>query len=317
MRRVLVTGGAGFIGSHLCRALLARGDAVVCLDDLSTGRLDNIADLRDRPRFSFGRHDVTRPFAHPVDAVFNLACPASPVDYRRDPVSTLDTCYLGTRNALEVARVNGAPMVQASTSEVYGDPLVHPQTEAYRGNVDPTGPRSCYDEGKRVAEALCRAWADSRGVAVRIARIFNTYGPDMRLDDGRVVPAFVDQVLTGRPLTVFGDGRQTRSFCHVDDLVRGLLALLDCAAAGADPVNLGNPDEVTIAELAALVSALAGRPLVVDRRPLPADDPRRRRPDIGRAKRLLGWAPTVPLRVGLGRTIEAFAARAELTAKSA
>ncbi|MCA9539041.1 MAG: SDR family oxidoreductase [Myxococcales bacterium] len=316
MRRVLVTGGAGFIGSHLCRALLARGDAVVCVDDLSTGRPQNIADLRGCDGFTFVRHDVTRPYGFEVDAVFNLACPASPRDYQRDPVRTLDTCYLGTRNALELARSRGIRLLQTSTSEVYGDPDVHPQPEHYRGNVDPTGPRACYDEGKRVAESLCRAYADRDGVQVRIARIFNTYGPDMRVDDGRVVPAFLAQLIARRPLTLFGDGQQTRSFCYVSDLVRGLLALLECNTANAEPVNLGNPEEMTIAELAQVVSRLGGRPLAIEHRALPAQDPRRRRPDITRARALLGWAPEVELRDGLARTLAAMSARADLACQA-
>ncbi|MEZ4433233.1 MAG: GDP-mannose 4,6-dehydratase [bacterium] len=305
MRTMLVTGGAGFIGAHLCRTLLGRGDAVICLDDLSTGRLANLSGLAGRAGFTFVEHDVTRPFAVEADAIFNLACPASPVDYQRDPVRTLDTCYLGTRHALELARSRGIPLVQASTSEVYGDPEVHPQTESYRGNVDPVGPRACYDEGKRVAESLCRAYAETRGVAVHIARIFNTYGPGMRTDDGRVIPTFLHQLRDGRPLTVFGNGQQTRSFCYVSDLVDGLIRLLDLPGADGRPTNLGNPHEVTINRVVEVLGALIGRPLAVEHRPLPTDDPRRRRPDIGRAGELLGWRPVVTLAEGLTRTLAA------------
>jgi len=307
MARVLVTGGAGFIGSHLCRALVARGDAVICLDDLSTGRLRNITDLRERGDFTFVEHDVARPYSFEVEAIFNLACPASPRNYQRDPVRTLDTCYLGTRNALELARARGIPALQASTSEVYGDPAEHPQTEGYRGNVDPTGPRACYDEGKRVAESLCRGYADRDAVDVRIARIFNTYGPGMCADDGRVVPTFLSQIINRQPLTVFGDGQQTRSFCYVTDLVRGLLALMAYDGLRAEPVNLGNPHESTVAELARVVSQIGGRKLEIECRSLPDQDPRRRQPDITRARALLGWAPSVGLREGLAMTLAAMA----------
>lgn len=304
-RRFLVTGGAGFIGNHLCRALIGRGDAVVCLDDFSTGRVQNVSDLCRAPGFELVEHDVTEPYAFTVDAIFNLACPASPFDYRRDPVRTLDACYAGTRHALELARRRSIPLVQASTSEIYGDPLVHPQVESYRGNVDPLGPRACYDEGKRVAETLCHAFVEQHGAAVRIARIFNTYGPHMRRDDGRVIPTFLAQLVDGRPLTVFGDGRQTRSFCYVDDLVRGLLALIDCAEMDGEAVNLGNPSEISIAALVAVLEEITGRRLDIVHRPLPVDDPRRRRPDISRAGAHLGWAPRVPLREGLLRTLDA------------
>lgn len=305
MKRALVTGGAGFIGAHLCHALLDRGLQVVCLDDLSTGQRSHVAALSGRSGFTFVEHDVTRPYRAEVDAVFNLACPASPADYQRDPTRTLDTCYLGTRHALELARARGIPLVQASTSEVYGDPEVHPQGEDYRGHVDPGGPRACYDEGKRVAETLCRAYADTHGVAVRVARIFNTYGPGMRTDDGRVIPNFLSQALAGRPLTVYGDGEQTRSFCYVSDLVDGLVRLLEHPAADDRPFNLGNPAEVSINQLVRALEVMLGRELPVEYRPLPIDDPRQRRPEITRARTLLDWHPVVELTVGLRQTLAA------------
>ncbi|MGW5770825.1 NAD-dependent epimerase/dehydratase family protein [Streptomyces longwoodensis] len=306
--RVVVSGGSGFLGSHLCEALLGRGDAVCCLDDFSTGRAANVAHLRTRPGFACVPCDVTEGVrvAGQVDAVMHLASPASPADYARRPLQTLAAGSRGTEHLLDLAVRHHARFVLASTSEVYGDPLVHPQHEDHWGHVNPVGPRSAYDEAKRFAEALTTAYRTARGADTGIARIFNTYGPRMRPDDGRVVSTFVCQALAGRPLTVFGDGRQTRSFCYVDDLVRGLVALLDSGLDG--PVNLGNPAECTVLALAELVLELTGAPGPVRRAPLPVDDPARRRPDIGRARARLGWEPHVPLAEGLRRTIAHFTA---------
>jgi UDP-glucuronate decarboxylase len=310
---VLVAGGAGFIGSHLCEALLARGRRVVCLDNLQTGSAANVAHLLGAHgpagRFRLVEHDVTRPLPAdlgPFGEVYNLACPASPQRYQRDPVHTMLTSVLGAHHLLERARDWGAAILQASTSEVYGDPDVHPQPESYRGSVNPVGPRACYDEGKRAAEALFFDYARTRGVRVRVARIFNTYGPRMAEDDGRIVSNLVSQALRGRPLTVYGDGRQTRSLCHVDDMVRGLLALMERGGGAGGPVNLGNPEEVSVLELARRVLAATGSASPVRFLPLPEDDPRRRRPDIARAEALLGWRPRVPLEEGLRRTVEDF-----------
>ncbi len=308
---ILVTGGAGFIGSHLCDRLLGDGaPRVVALDDLSTGGARNILHLEADPRFALQIQDVAEPlrWEGPLHRVYHLACPASPVHYSRDPVKTIRTAVLGTWRALELCRATGARLLVASTSEVYGDPLVHPQSEDYRGNVNPGGPRSCYDEGKRCAEALVAAYRQQHGVEARIARIFNTYGPRMVLDDGRVVTNFGGRALLGEPLEIFGDGSQTRSFCYVDDTVAGLVRLME--ADGVDhPVNLGNPDERTILEVARLIRALCESPSAIVHRPLPLEDPRRRCPDIGRAQALLGWEPQVPLTVGLGRTLVDVAAQ--------
>jgi nucleoside-diphosphate-sugar epimerase len=307
--RAVVTGGAGFLGSHLCDALIERGDTVVCVDDLSTGRVENVAHLRGGPRFTLVEADVSRSLdvAGRVDAVAHLASPASPVDYHRMPLETLAVGSRGTENCLELARHHRARFVLASTSEVYGDPLVHPQDEGYFGNVNPTGPRSVYDEAKRFAEALTTAYGRSCGVDVGIVRIFNTFGPRMRPHDGRVVSSFVTQALRGEPLTIHGDGSQTRSFCYVDDLVRGLVAMLDRDEPG--PVNLGNPEERTVTELAQLVLALTGSRSPIVHLPLPVEDPTRRRPVIDRARVRLGWAPAVPTEEGLRRTIDWFAAQ--------
>jgi nucleoside-diphosphate-sugar epimerase len=304
--RVVVTGGAGFLGSHLCAALLARGDEVVCIDNLVTGSRANLRALSDRPGFSFVEHDVTEPFTvdGSVTAVMHLASPASPVDFGRIPVEILRVGSVGTQHGLELAEVKGARFFLASTSEVYGDPLVHPQAEDYWGNVNPIGPRSVYDEAKRYAEALTMAFHRHRGVDVRIVRIFNTYGPAMRLDDGRVVSNLIVQALRDEPLTIYGDGAQTRSFCFVDDEVRGFLALLDGPIVG--PVNIGNPDEFTVLELAEIVRELTGTSASLEFRPLPTDDPTRRRPVIDLAIDQLGWKPEVPLRVGVARTIDWF-----------
>jgi dTDP-glucose 4,6-dehydratase len=303
---VLVAGGAGFLGSHLCDRLVGRGDRVVCVDDLSTGRRTNVAHLLDDPAFSLVEADVTReiPVAGPFDAVCHLASPASPSAYLRRPMQTLAVGSEGTRLLLELADAHGARFLLASTSEVYGDPAVHPQVESYRGNVDPVGPRSVYDEAKRFAEALTMASHRSRGTDVAIARIFNTYGPRLAPGDGRVVSNFMVQALATAPLTVYGDGSQTRSLCFVDDEVEGLLALLDSGVVG--PVNIGNPDERTVLDLANRVLQVTGSRSEIALDPLPADDPTRRCPDIALARRALGWEPTVPLEVGLARTADYF-----------
>jgi UDP-glucuronate decarboxylase len=307
-RRVLVTGGCGFIGSHLCDRLVAAGHDVVAMDNLFTGDRANVSHLRGRENFEFLRHDVTFPFHVEAQEIFNLACPASPVHYQFNPIKTVRTNVMGILHCLELARETRARLLQASTSEVYGDPTVHPQTESYWGNVNPIGPRSCYDEGKRCAETLMVDYHRQERVDVRIARIFNTYGPRMSFGDGRVVSNFILQALRGEDLTLYGDGRQTRSFCFVDDLVDGLLALM--ARPSFDgPVNLGNPGEFTMLELAEEVITLVGGPSRVTHKPLPQDDPRQRQPDIERARSLLGFAPKVPLREGLGRTIDDFRRR--------
>ncbi len=309
--RVLITGAAGFLGSHLCDRLLADGHEVVGLDDLSTGEADNLAHLADHDRFRFLRRDVTERVRvdGPLDGVLHFASPASPVDYLEMPIETLKAGSLGTYRALGVARSRDARFLLASTSEVYGDPEVHPQPESYRGNVDPVGPRSVYDEAKRYAEALTTAYRREHGLEVRIARIFNTYGPRMRPDDGRVVSNFLVQALRGDPLTVYGDGSQTRSFCYVSDLVEAVVRLFAAEGEEAgDPVNLGNPEETTIRELADRVREVVGGDSDLRRLPLPEDDPKVRRPDVSRARRLLGWTPEVGLREGLERTAEHFRA---------
>jgi dTDP-glucose 4,6-dehydratase len=305
--RTVVLGGAGFIGSHLVDRLLERGDEVVAVDNLLTGRRDNAERHRAERRYQFLESDICQPIplSGPAQAVFNLASPASPIDYAKLPLQTLDVGSLGTRNALDLARRSGAILVHASTSEVYGDPLEHPQREEYFGNVNPIGPRACYDEAKRFAEALVTSYARVHGLPVRLARIFNTYGPRMRTDDGRVVPAFVTQALRGEDFTVFGDGTQTRSFCYVDDLVAGLLLLME--KGDARPVNLGNPREMTLLELAETIRKAVGKGgRVRSVQPLPENDPHKRRPDIARARALLGWEPKVPLEEGLPPTVAFF-----------
>ena len=306
--RILVTGGAGFIGSHLCERLISEGNEVLCLDNFFTGRRENIFHLLDNPRFELLRHDVTEPILLEVDQIYNLACPASPVHYQYNPVKTVKTNVMGTINMLGLAKRVRARILQASTSEVYGDPEKHPQTEDYWGNVNPIGIRSCYDEGKRLAETLMTDYHRQNNVDIRIARIFNTYGPRMLEDDGRVVSNFIVQALRGEPLTLYGEGQQTRSFCYVDDLIEGLIRLMNVDGLH-EPVNLGNPGEFTIKQLAEEVIKTCGSQSGFTYMPLPADDPRQRKPDITRAQTLLGWNPTIPLREGLKRTVEDFRSR--------
>ncbi|WP_207101098.1 UDP-glucuronic acid decarboxylase family protein [Paracoccus shandongensis] len=318
----VVAGGAGFIGSHLCRALLDRGESVLCLDNLQTSRPSNLRALEGQPRFRFLRHDITQPLpsdllrlAPRITRVWNLACPASPPQYQRDPEHTMLTNVVGTNHLLRLAETAKARFLLTSTSEVYGDPEIHPQAEDYRGNVSCTGPRACYDEGKRAAESLAFDYARMGRAQVRVARIFNTYGPNMDPGDGRVVSNLICQALRGDELTVYGDGSQTRSFCYVSDMVAGLMALMEAEIDGLEPVNLGNPAEMTVNELLGHVIALTGTRAPVVHRPLPVDDPRRRRPDISRARALLDWAPKVPLAEGLEATCAWFAA--ELAAEPA
>ena len=305
-QRILVTGGAGFLGSHLCERLLAAGNDVLCVDNFFTGTKDNVVKLLDHPHFELMRHDVTFPLYVEVDRIFNLACPASPVHYQHDPVQTTKTSVHGAINMLGLAKRVGARIFQASTSEVYGDPEVHPQREGYWGHVNPIGPRSCYDEGKRCAETLFFDYRRQHGLEIKVARIFNTYGPRMHPNDGRVVSNFIVQALQNAPITVYGDGQQTRSFCYVDDLIDGFLALMDSPADITGPINLGNPGEFTIRELAEKVIALTGSRSEIQSLPLPADDPRQRRPDISLAHEHLGWTPKVPLDEGLKYTVAYF-----------
>jgi UDP-glucuronate decarboxylase len=315
-KRVLVTGGAGFLGSHLCDRLIAAGHEVLCVDNLFTGSKRNIEHLLGHPHFEFMRHDVTFPLFVEVDRIYNLACPASPVHYQHDPVQTTKTSVHGAINMLGLAKRLGCRILQASTSEVYGDPHIHPQTEDYWGNVNPIGIRSCYDEGKRCAETLFFDYHRQHGTQIKVARIFNTYGPRMHHADGRVVSNFIVQALTGEAITLYGDGTQTRSFCFVDDLVDGLIRLMESADGFTGPVNLGNPVEFTMIELAEMVTRLADTGSSVVHKPLPSDDPRQRQPDISLAASQLGWAPSVPLEEGLKRTIAYFRQRvAELELK--
>ena len=305
-KRILVTGGAGFLGSHLCDRLLARGDEVVCADNLFTGSKRNIEHLHANPRFEFVRHDVTFPLYLEVDEIYNLACPASPVHYQHDPVQTTKTSVHGAINMLGLAKRLKCKIFQASTSEVYGDPAVHPQTEGYWGNVNPIGIRSCYDEGKRCAETLFFDYHRQHGLDIKVARIFNTYGPRMHPNDGRVVSNFIVQALQGKPITIFGEGQQTRSFCYVDDLVEGFLRFMNTEPGFTGPVNLGNPGEFTIRQLAEKVIELTGSKSQLEFKPLPSDDPLQRKPDISLAQSKLQWTPEVQLEAGLNKTIAYF-----------
>jgi UDP-glucuronate decarboxylase len=311
-RRILVTGGAGFIGSHLSRRLIDLGHEVLVVDNFYSSSRSNIADLMIEPRFELLRHDITFPLYVEIDQIYHLACPASPIFYQRDPVQTTKTSVHGSINMLGLAKRTKARILLASTSEVYGDPQIHPQSESYWGHVNPIGPRSCYDEGKRCAETLFFDYRRQHDMPIKVARIFNTYGPAMRPDDGRVVSTFIMQALRGEPLTVFGDGSQTRSFCYVDDVVEGLILLMNTPHEVTGPINLGNPDELTLLELATKVVDLVGGPGRVEHRPLPEDDPMRRRPDITLGELVLGWKPTVDLDQGLARTVEHFRSVLEL-----
>ena len=308
-KRILVTGGAGFLGSHLCARLLGQGHEVLCIDNFFTGTKHNILPLLNNPLFEFQRHDVTFPLYVEVDEIFNLACPASPIHYQHDPVQTTKTSVHGAINMLGLAKRTGATIMQASTSEVYGDPSIHPQTEDYCGNVNPIGFRSCYDEGKRCAETLFFDYRRQHDIPIKVARIFNTYGPNMHIDDGRVVSNFIVQALRGESITIYGEGEQTRSFCYVDDLIEGFLRLMATEHDVTGPVNLGNPGEFTIKELAEKVLAMTGSASELVYEPLPEDDPLQRQPDISRAKDALGWEPTVTLDEGLVKTIEYFRER--------
>lgn len=305
-KKILVTGGAGFLGSHLCERLLNEGNEVVCLDNYFTGQKSNVVHLLDNPYFEMIRHDVTMPFFIEVDEIYNLACPASPIHYQYNPIKTVKTSVMGAINMLGLAKRIKAKVLQASTSEVYGDPEVHPQTESYWGHVNPIGPRSCYDEGKRVAETLFVNYHKQNNVRIKIIRIFNTYGPRMHPNDGRVVSNFIVQALKGEDITMYGDGSQTRSFCYVDDLLDGMIRLMNSRDDFTGPVNIGNPGEFTMIELAELVKKLTGSNSRIVFMPLPADDPTQRQPNITLARKELGWEPTIPLEEGLKRTIDFF-----------
>ena len=305
-KRVLVTGGAGFLGSHLCERLLAQGDDVLCIDNYFTGRKDNVAHLLADPHFEAMRHDITHPLFVEVDEIYNLACPASPIHYQFDPVQTTKTSVIGAINMLGLAKRLKAKIFQASTSEVYGDPTLHPQPEGYRGNVNPIGPRACYDEGKRCAETLFFDYYRQHNLKIRVARIFNTYGPRMHPNDGRVVSNFIMQALRNEPITLYGEGTQTRAFCYVDDLIDGFVALMAAPDDVTGPINLGNPVETSVAELADRVIALTGSRSTITRRPLPVDDPVQRCPEIAQAQAVLGWQPRTELNTGLTRTIAYF-----------
>ena len=305
-KRILITGGAGFLGSHLCERLLDEGNDVLCVDNFYTSTRRNITHLFDNPNFELLRHDVTFPLYVEVDQIYNMACPASPIHYQRDPVQTTKTIVHGAINMLGLAKRTGATILQASTSEIYGNPEIHPQPESYWGNVNPIGIRSCYDEGKRCAETLFFDYLRQHDMPVKVARIFNTYGPRMLPDDGRVVSNFIVQALGGKDITIYGDGSQTRSFCFVEDLVEGLIRLMNSDKAVTGPVNLGNPGEFSIKELAEKVVALVDADSKVVYQPLPEDDPMQRKPDISQAQALLGWQPTIPLDEGLPRTVEYF-----------
>jgi UDP-glucuronate decarboxylase len=307
-KRILVAGGAGFLGSHLCERLLLEGAEVLCVDNFFSGTRDNVRHLLNNPHFELLRHDVIEPLMVEVDQIYNLACPASPVHYQRHPIYTMKTSVIGALNMLGLATRTGARILQASTSEVYGDPKIHPQVESYWGHVNPIGLRSCYDEGKRTAETLFFDYHRTHGVQIKVARIFNTYGPRMHPNDGRVVSNFVVQALRGEALTIYGEGSQTRSFCYVDDLVDGLIRLMNSADDITGPVNLGNPEEFTIRELATFVSDITCSKMAIRSLPLPSDDPIQRRPDISSAKKLLNWEPKIPLSQGLAATVDYFRA---------
>ena len=304
-KRILVTGGAGFVGSRLCRELLARQNSVVCVDNLSTGSYDNIKDLGNDPQFTFISENIENLNLIPVDEIYNLACPASPCHYQKDPIRTLRTNFNGTMNLLNIARENQAKFLQASTSEIYGDPEVHPQVETYKGNVNTIGPRACYDEGKRVAETLCYAYYNMYRMQIKIVRIFNTYGPGMREEDGRVIPNFIRQALSNSDITVYGKGEQTRSFCYIDDLISGLQLMMNTENFFG-PVNLGNPDEITILELAKMIISITNSKSKIIFSELPKDDPVRRKPDIKLASEILKWSPTIDLSTGLKETVQYF-----------
>ena len=309
--KILITGGAGFIGSALSKRLLREGNEIWCLDNLSTGHIDNITDLMEHPQFHFVNRDITETVDIPVEQIYNLACPASPWHYQKDPVHTAKTCFLGALHVLELAKKYDAVVLQTSTSEIYGDPLVHPQTEEYKGNVNPIGIRSCYDEGKRIAETLFFDYARQYGTNIRVVRIFNTYGPNMAPNDGRVVSNFIIQALKGERITVYGDGRQTRCFCYVDDMVEALIRMMNNSKGFAGPVNLGNPVEMTVTELAEKIIRLTDSSSSLEYRELPQDDPTRRKPDISLAKKMLGWEPEISLEDGLKETIAYFETRIE------
>jgi UDP-glucuronate decarboxylase len=305
-KRILVTGGAGFLGSHLCERLIADGHEVLCVDNFFTGTRQNVLNLLGNPAFELLRHDVTFPLYVEVDEIYNLACPASPVHYQHDPIQTTKTSVHGAINMLGLAKRLGVPILQASTSEIYGDPDIHPQTEEYWGRVNPIGPRSCYDEGKRCAETLFFDYHRQLGLDIKVARIFNTYGPRMHPNDGRVVSNFIVHALENRPITIYGDGSQTRSFCYVDDLIDGLVRLMNSPREVTGPINLGNPEEFTVRQLAELVVRKTGTSATMEKCDLPADDPRQRQPDISKARELLGWEPKLSLDDGLDRTIAFF-----------
>ena len=305
-KRILITGGAGFIGSHLCEKLLKEGHEVICMDDFSTGLIENIQHLINEPNFQLIKHDVCNPYELEVDEIYNLACPASPAHYQKNPIKTLKTSVLGSLNALELAKKLNIKILQASTSEVYGDPQVHPQPESYWGNVNPIGPRACYNEGKRCAETLFFDYYRLYKVKIKVVRIFNTYGPRMRIDDGRVISNFIVQALKNEPITIYGDGTQTRSFCYIDDLIEGLIKMMESPEDFTGPVNLGNPEEYRIIDLAQKIIELTGSKSKLIFRPLPQDDPKKRCPDIRLAKKRLNWSPKTPLEEGLKKTIEYF-----------
>lgn len=306
-KRILVTGGAGFLGSHLCKRLLEQNNDVLCVDNFFSSSRDNVLDLVSNPHFELIRHDITIPLFVEIDEIYNLACPASPIHYQADPVQTIKTCVLGSINVLGMAKRLKCKVFQASTSEVYGDPEQNPQTESYWGHVNPNGIRSCYDEGKRCAESVFFSYKREHNIPIKIGRIFNTYGPNMHPNDGRVVSNFIVQALQNKPITVYGDGSQTRSFCYVDDLIDCMIRIMDTPSSFTGPVNMGNPSEFTILELAQKILELTNSRSTIDFQPLPGDDPKQRRPDITKAKKELGWSPKVPLEEGLKKTIDYFA----------